>query len=868
MGDADLNTKLGLYEKLNVNKSTIPDKPAIYDKTGSFIVYKDVFTIYTSFKLVLSDLKVKPFERIAIFSGDEIIAAVLAMVAYDNAVMIPIDYESSEENCRYYLDLLDVDYIVVDSMDNNAVKSAEEMGIGILTFTAQETRNSIEFNLSSSKTKNITPGKEKKADYVRVSTTSGTTSTPKIVPQTKSVFMTDINNLIKHFEYSSNDVLLSRARIFKGYTTSLVFRMLYLGGTIILAGDIGHKEFYHVINKYGVTVLTTVPAVLSSFSRYAQLNELNPIKTSLRFIGVAGAPLSENLKEYIEKLFNCKIAILYGMTECSAISTTFKAGKGYKPGSVGTAYLLDVKISEEEILVRGDTVFKGYDNEDVDNSESFSDGWFHTGDTGYIDDDGYIYVTGRIKEMINRGGEKVSPYEVENALLRLGFIKDAAVFPYPGLHNTENVGAVIVIEEDINTDIKQIRKLLEGKLPTFKMPKLIFIVDEIPHGESGKVQRKKLYEQLKDSNKAQDLNKSRGISTGLSRTERIVKKIWSKILKKKISDINAAFTDIGGDSMDGAVVLGEMESRLNVRVPVNILFENGSIKSVSQYIERKSKEENRYKYIVPVKSSGSKRPLFCIHSGIGDAVTYRHIGKEMNEERPIYGLRFDRKSDWPHPLGFDHLSCEYIKEITRLQPEGPYHLCGHCWGGVLAYKIASDLKKSGKDVGLVAMLDSVARDSNVSSSLKLKGTSFNLSFIGTIKRSIREIKQVSFKEKIKYFFRKTRNIGNFLRLKYARKIYEYGIKNKNRLIVKFAGKTGMLDYAYINYKPDAFDGIITYVKSNEKLGNNSAFTDYWKNLSREFSLIEMNCAHNDIVVGSNAEILAGKLDDIMRAIDA
>ena len=405
-----MKSKLGLYERLKANKNSTPEKPAIYDKTGNSMTYKDAYIVYDTFRLTLINLHVEPYERIAIFASDEIMAAILAMTAYDNAVMIPIDYESSAENCRYYLSLLDVDYVVVDNPENFAAKAAMEMGIGIVQILSGEDYSSVKFKSLSEKIKKTRQGKEKKADYVRISTTSGTTSTPKIVPQTSEVFLADLKNLIKKFNYCADDVILSLARIFKGYTTSLVFRMLYLGGTIVLAGGISHNDFYHIFNKYGITVLTTVPAVLSSFSCYVQLNELKPITTSLRFISIAGAPLQENLKEYIEKLFSCEITVIYGMTECSGISTTYGAAKGYKAGSVGTSYLLDVKLCDDEILIKGDTVFNGYDNEDVDNSESFSDGWFHTGDTGYIDEDGYIYITGRIKEMINRGGEKGSPY--------------------------------------------------------------------------------------------------------------------------------------------------------------------------------------------------------------------------------------------------------------------------------------------------------------------------------------------------------------------------------------------------------------------------------------------------------------------------
>ncbi len=859
---------MGLNKKLVENCNKTPNKPAIYSKSGNFVTYHDVFEIYQLFKSALDSYSVKSYERISVFTSDEVMAAAFGVTVLDNAVMVPIDYEASVENYSYFLELLDVDYIVSDELDNNVISVAQELGIGIIQVLVADESSSVKFKLVAEKTKKINHGKETKSHFVEIRTTSGTTSIPKIVPRTASGYMADVNVLVKHFDYSADDIILTLARIFKGYTTGLVFRMLYLGGSIVLAGDISHRDFYKILNQYDITVLITVPAVLSSFARYTQLNEHKSLKTSLRFISVAGAPMAENLKTYIEKLLNCEVSLLYGMTECSCISTTYKAHLGYKEASVGTAYNLDVKLIDDEILVKGGTVFEGYDNDGIDNDEFFTEGWFHTGDTGYIDNDGYVYVTGRIKEMINRGGEKVSPYEVEGAILSLGFIKDAAVFPYPGLDKTENVGAVIVMSEERNTDIRDIRKLLEGKLPTFKLPKILYIVDEIPSSESQKVQRKLLYNQLKDNHQAQDLDRIPENSLTFLKTERTVSRIWKKILKVKNIDFTNTFTELGGDSMDGAVALAEMEAKLNIRVPVNILFDNGSVKSVSQFIDKETKKGRRSKFLVPVKASGTSPPLFCMHSGIGDAVTYRHIGKYMNEDRPVYALRFDKRSSWPSPLEFKNLSKEYIKEIKRFQPDGPYHLCGHCWGGVLAFKIASDMKKSGDEVGIVAMLDSTSKEASVSTRIRLEGTAFQLSFMKNIVRSLKEMKQISFKGKLVFLFRKVKNIGNFFRLKYAKKLYKHGINRSNKLLIKLSGKTGMLDYAYELYNPEFYDGTVTYVKSNVKYGVSKVFSDYWKEHSDKLTIIDMDCTHNDIVVGEHAKILVKKLDDIMRIIDA
>ncbi|MFO7612649.1 MAG: AMP-binding protein [Clostridia bacterium] len=849
-----------------------PGKYAVVNSRGEKIRYRDFISIYEQMEEFLVSSSVTIDDRVALIMRNEILACCMLLPIMDHAVLATIDYSLKEQELMNMFRLLRIDYVITDDTAHECIGAAEKLGLGIIFVTMDDNAQGAVCSPAVVKARVEYSGPDTKKsgkDTAFVATTSGTTSTPKIVPTTYPELTAANKIRTDTYRYTTDDVIYATAR---GNLTLIVIRdilsILSSGGTAVVEKFFDHGTFVGLLFRFGITIARLSPAVIASFCDFAEKNGIKVGGSGIKYILVGGASLPADLKKRAEDLLSTPLVHAYGMSEAKDIASTYNVTMGYKEGSAGVSCGLDVKVHDGEILVKGATVFRGYENPEIDNNEYFTDGWFHTGDMGYIDEDGYIFITGRIKEMINKGGEKISPYEVEKKILGHPRIKEAIVFPYPNEYGSEDAGAIIVRNDMEPMKLSELRNFLVGKVKPYKMPTLLFVADEIPRSANEKIQRNLLYGRLLELYPDQiQGNDSRHRGGKLNKTGSQVLKIWKSALKKGGLDINMTFTDLGGDSLNGVAVLSDIERKFKIRIPVDILFEGGTIKTVSDFIDRSLEKKYDYDFLVPIKAGGDKIPLICAHSGTGDEVTYRHIGKYMEKDRPVYALKFDiRKVAGSVPLSFDDISRKYADEIKRLVPEGPYHICGHCWGGVLAYKIASILRSDGCRVGMLAMFDSVDKERGNESGKRHESLArrFAISF----KDSMGQLRGLSFTEKFRLVIRKTGSIISLVKLVQNKKLYAYGARTNNGLIMRITGRTGALGYAYRNYVPKDYEGELYYFKAVKGRSAQLKSEDYWSSRAGSFESIEMDFHHNDLVTGEGAKVLAGKLVSIMRRYDA
>lgn len=834
-----------------------PKKKAISTVNGLCADYSDIASIYADFSAFASSSEIDLNHRIALISRDPLAYCLLSLPILEKAVYVSLEPDLTPEKYEADFDLLKIDYVLTDLEEISELCKTSSRNPGVILFEMMGVPSRLKASFHLISRPLYAPYLSSTA-ICHLDTTSGTTSTPKVVPTTYAGFVATSKSNARFYHFDKNDVTLITTKASRCQTTNALIRSLFTGSACVLLNEMNHNNFIQVLNQEKITWFTSSPAVLTSLANYIEKSAISLDYSCLRFIRSSGAPLTHKLKLSLENFFHVPVIQTYGMTETKMISSAYQAPKGYKEGSVGVSSCLDIKVLDGEIVVRGDTVFEGYEGNDELNKNSFIDGWFRTGDMGFIDEDGYIFITGRIKEMINRGGEKISPYEVEEALLKIAPIKTAYVFPYPNDFGSEDVGAVVVLKEGAILSLLELRRALRGSVPSFKMPTLLYVIDEIPIGSNGKVQRRLLYDYLKtnypngaDDGNAESLDSRATSPDNLNPTQKILVELWSELLKKKQIQLQDHFFESGGDSLSAAAMFSYVEETFRLQVPMNIFFKNPTLEALADYIDHAENRTNKFKFLVPLKDTGHEAPLFCVHTGDGEAVTYHHLSRSMPESRPVYALRFDiQNPDWQHPLTFEQLAQAYANEITQLHPSGPYHLCGTCFGGVLAFEIAQTLKNQGYQVETLAMFDSVYNSGKRRRYSRL------------LRNSLDELREAGFSSFWPLIRKKFDTMLLLLNRSRRKERYLNQLNTSDTLDISEV--SAILSSAHSLYHAKPYDGRLSYFLTTKDKVKESDAVSYWQRMVTEFDVIPMYCRHTEINDAANAMFLAEKLSEIME----
>jgi hypothetical protein len=323
----------------------------------------------------------------------------------------------------------------------------------------------------------------------------------------------------------------------------------------------------------------------------------------LRFIRSSSAPLSPSVLAALEETFRAPVVEAYGMTEAAhqIASNPLRSGPR-KPGSVGLPAGPDIAImaasgellpsgSTGEVVIRGPNVASGYHANDAANAEALRDGWFRTGDLGSIDEDGYLRLTGRLKEMINRGGEKISPREVDEVLLGHPGVRQALSFAIPHAQLGEEIGAAVELEPGANLQASELRAWARTRLPAFKVPRIIRVVDEIHRGPTGKFQRAGLAARL-GIEPLDDSGLEAVFVPPRTPTEASVAAVWRSLFPRQEIGVRTRFGGLGGDSLLAVQMLAEVSDRAGFDVPHVRFVEEGTIEALAADIDARDTLED------------------------------------------------------------------------------------------------------------------------------------------------------------------------------------------------------------------------------------------------------------------------------------
>ncbi len=463
----------------------------------------------------LNNLGIGRNDRVAIVlpNGPEMATAFLSIACC--ATTAPLNPAYTQDEFDFNLSDLETRALVVlQGTDSPAVGAARKRKIQILELCADQDQPAGIFTLkaeqASPQSMPANGGLAGPDDVALVLHTSGTTSRPKIVPLSHSNVCASVRNIQNTLRLKSADVCLNVMPLFHIHgLMAAVLATLGNGASVFAAPGFDALRFFNWLDQAQPTWYSAVPTMHQAILARSKRNQEIIERTNLRFIRSSSSSLPPQVLLELEKTFGVPVIEAYAMTEASHQMTCNQLPPGKrKPGTVGCAAGPEVAIMDEsgpdllprgqtgEVVIRGDNVTRGYENNPQANSECFIDGWFRTGDQGVMDKDGYLTITGRLKEIINRGGEKISPREVDDVLMDHDAIQQVVTFAMPHKSLGEEVAAAVVLRDGATADEQDIRSFASERLASFKVPRKVVIVDEIPKGATGKLQRIGLAEKL------------------------------------------------------------------------------------------------------------------------------------------------------------------------------------------------------------------------------------------------------------------------------------------------------------------------------------------------------------------------------------
>jgi acyl-CoA synthetase (AMP-forming)/AMP-acid ligase II len=456
----------------------------------------------------LNELGIGHGDRVAIVlpNGPEMAAAFLCVASA--ATSAPLNPAYRQDEFEFYLEDLKAKALIVEAASQSpALRAAEKLGVAVITLTPQAGAGA--FRLSGSSTGAAArPGPAEPQDVALILHTSGTTSRPKIVPLRHANIWTSAGNIATSLELSQNDRALNVMPLFHihGLIAGLC-APLSRGGAVFCTPGFNALKFFAEMEEAKPTWYTAVPTmhqtILTRAGRHKDVIARHP----LRFVRSSSSSLPPTVIGELEAAFKCPVIEAYGMTEATHQMASNPLNGIRKPGSVGVPAGPEIAIMDEagrllnrgetgEVVIRGENVTAAYENNPKANGEAFVNGWFRTGDQGVIDADGYLTLTGRLKEIINRGGEKISPREVDEALMDHPAVLQAVAFAVPHPMLGEDVGAAVVLREGLSATEQELGAFLSERLAAFKTPRKILFLAEIPKGATGKLQRIGLAQKL------------------------------------------------------------------------------------------------------------------------------------------------------------------------------------------------------------------------------------------------------------------------------------------------------------------------------------------------------------------------------------
>ena len=692
-----------------------PQSPALIDPDGAILDYEELWTQVLAVGSRLQEAGVGPHETVAILLPQGRLQVLAVTGAINHGTCAPLQPRTTVDEVSVLLEKLGATALIVSPEFEAETQAAVRMGLTALIADGSKPPGEWQVRRPAS----ASPRRTAVADAILMLVTSATSGSSKIVPLSAANLDAQTAPRRKILGLAESDRLLQMTSLGHSMAIENTLAQFLAGGAVIATGGFDPTEYMRWLYEFGPTWYDCSPTVHQATLAQLRRTPLDR-SISIRFVQSAGAPLPSEVRQELEHVLRVPVLNDYGMTETGPIATDAFLPYERIPNSAGRSCGLDISIlgalgevlpadEEGEIAVRGPAVFSAYADNPESTQAAFRNGWFLTGDAGRLDAEGNLFVSGRLKEMFNRGGEKFSPNDVDAILLAHPGVLDAATFAVPHPTLGEDVACAVVLRPSTEQPVTsmELRRFAAERLATFKVPHRVYFVDEIPRGELGKPKRWLLTERLSGERAAPP---SPAELTKINTDEVLgrVYDIWASVLDRDDLGVDEDFFEAGGDSLAAIHMLAEVDQRLGSETSALAasFLDEPTLGHLVNLIHagprlRRGKIGSNEICAFPVREEGAKQRLFCIPGDGDEGLYFRRLAKHLSGQIDLSIVRPENTWYKRSLFTFERNGAATAQIIRQIQPDGPYLVGGYCYGGVVAAEAVRQLSLEGIDARLI-----------------------------------------------------------------------------------------------------------------------------------------------------------------------
>lgn len=654
-----------------------------------------------------------PSSRVGIALPRSPEAALLSLAVCCMSTMLPINPNLSTADLEAEVSRLRPDALIVAG-GTDVPAWASKAGAGCALFQVPTPASVVVSSFDGVELRQLTPTRRPRRpgsvddDAVAVVfRTSGTTGVAKRVPVTHGNLIEMAAKMERWLDLTPADRSLCILPIYynAGFKATLLAPLL-IGCSVVMPTTTNPQDFDQWVARFRPTWITAAPAFLMAVLEKLQTLPAGQLRHSLRFVLSTASYLSEPVRSELEALLAVPVREFYGLAEAGMMTAPSLALDDARPGTAGRVPGGEVAISDVDgaflppgevgqVMVRGASVTPGY-LEDIEGLPGgLQDGWLATGDMGVVDADGFLTIVGRTREIINRGGEKISPYDVEKALLLHPAVREAAAFAVPHRRLGEIAAAAVTLKPGVEATSSHLLAFLHDRLAPVQMPRQVAVVPELPLGATGKISRSQL--------SAAWAARTRRIEPPVEPLQILIADVWQKWLQRADFGIDDDFFEIGGDSLLATEMMLDLDAITGRPVAFTDIDAELSIRRLAQVLVRGVKAEGR---LVSRIREGRGTPLFLFHGDFDGFGLYApRLAERLGSDAPVFVVHsnLDRAAG---VATIEQMARACLPHLLEAWPEGPFCLAGFCHGGLAAWAAAHELQVVGRDVKSVTLIDS------------------------------------------------------------------------------------------------------------------------------------------------------------------